>query len=1496
MKKVLISGLIFVLAMIGLITFCFAGYSSYNAVEDEGDLAEFAWKKSSLFLGVTSTGKLLKIGGSAIYKPTATCLYHTQSNRLTDKEAFKEQKSIVRYIIDTKINSEGKAVINLNGVTKVSDEETALKLGYALYAAYRVRDDKNINNPKKTYVRYLLLNLINNWHEMNDFKSNDSNGVSNDGWSSIEEEANKYASRFKGKEVPSKQSTTPAIDTTNGKIGPFKVKYGGCEVNYIKLSITETNDNGTTTEGAYQDVKIYDKDGNEYKQDSTGNENKRVPYNEDFYVKCTSKTSAYKLAIQFKRVEYTGKVLLVANDLKEGQNLATYSASRKPTRKTLKWGGESETTELGKLTIYKVDDDTEAVLQGAKFKITGPITDQSEGTSVELETDADGKITLDNLALGKYTISETAAPAGYNLSLQSGYNVTTSSTDGIEVEIEEGDELEKTFGNRQYGNLQIIKKDIGGTATLERAGFQFKIYYIDSEGKAQYIQSIVNAADQPAHLTYTEDINQARVFVTGTDGKTEILYNIPLGNYYVQEIAIPSELEGYYDVDPNPKMATVVNNVNGTDIVTTEFSYENIPKAISIDGYVWEDRYQEKISTRNNLLDLDLVNKDKNEGKAGYPVELYVMENGSPKVVATTYTNDYGKYEFKYVDYNTLMQGGFFVRILYDAIQYQSVDPNVTVANGAKAKEKDDGTSSDREWVNQFNTINPTGGNGVNLSNKDGVFLTSDGVNNLTINYSVADHKATTIGNSGINMVSSTANTEYVALQNYVENDNGIRYVRNVNFGIYKIPPTDLAIGQDLEFVNVGVNGYWHIYKYGATNYDYDNTNSWDVGVRFMNSRGTYNRAVYESDLNYNPSDDGKKLQIYLTYKIVLKNESSYYTKVNNMIEYYDPNYTVVSAGTGLNGYDTTGDVSHPDDINYNNNNNNYYNRCIMYTNNGIQIAPGSTEKIYVQFKINKIGNNLWEFVTNGTQLYTIAEINSYSVFTDDKYSSPIAVLDIDSVPGNAIPGNVDTYEDDTEGAPPVKLVNGGARTISGKVFLDSTSEELMTKNVRQGDGIYDQEVESGVGGVKVTLHEVNGSIEDIIADTGDNGDYSLSGFIPGIYTLTYTWGNDKYTVQNYKGTVYDVNREDINNYGDQWYKYEVNTRRTDAIDNYETRQKIDRETASITDYTINNEVKNAYTEAGSSSIQTTKMDSTTPLMKLRLECNDETDISTMTEHGWEGSNFNVPNVDFGIVERARQQLDMRKRISKLRIKLANEQILADAEVNEDGTLRGQTNYLTYMGPSLINNISDNGFLKAEMDNELIEGATLEVTYEIKIVNNSEKDYMSEAFYKYGQEEGEIVTLKPSAVVDYLDSDWGFIPSDNLDWKQITIDELRTLNASKVNDTNFLYDRIILCTVKTAEALKPGENVSVTLNVSKLLTTSNDSIFKNDAEVVKVEKPTSEEHRGSVIKYFPFATAEDVNIIPSTGENMGYVLITVIFIIALLVLGIGIFIIIKLVL
>ena len=436
-----------------------------------------------------------------------------------------------------------------------------------------------------------------------------------------------------------------------------------------------------------------------------------------------------------------------------------------------------------------------------------------------------------------------------------------------------------------------------------------------------------------------------------------------------------------------------------------------------------------------------------------------------------------------------------------------------------------------------------------------------------------------------------------------------------------------------------------------------------------------------------------------------------------------------------------------------------------------------------------------------------------------------------------------------------------------------------MTGEIRQGSGAY-EEGELGIEGVEITLTENTGSGKVYNATTDSNGDFLITDYIPGDYTLTYTWGNETYTVQNYKGTVYDSTRDQTNK---QWFKENVEERKTDAIDDYNLRQQIDEELKHIT-----------------SSTETTidKMNSTTPTMGIGVEYE-----SVYTASSGDRYTYEINNVDFGIVERARQKLGMTKRVKTAKVTLANGQVIIDATFDEDGNITGEKDHLTHMGPSETA-VPANGYVRIELDNELIQGAILEVGYEVKATNLSEMDYLSENYYKYGIIEGDVVTITPTAVIDYLDRDWAFDETNNPDWQIKSLDEIKDLVAEVVynNENSTINAKTILYTEKLKQYnLKPTEAASVDLLVSRMLATSDEISIDNETEVAVLDKTGGAKPDETPGNYIPGSghteiddnMAETVLVTPATGENLNIIIPIVVGVTALVILGVGIFLIKK---
>ncbi len=1011
------------------------------------------------------------------------------------------------------------------------------------------------------------------------------------------------------------------------------------------------------------------------------------------------------------------------------------------------------------------------------------------------------------------------------------------------------------------GSLRVIKvnKD-NHEIRLQGVGFK-----IQNKQSGLYVHEDANG-----NITYVPE-NQATEFVTDANGEI-LIENLIVGTYIAYETQ-----------NPNYGYEFISDGVEGTVIVdkTQDFVIENKQIYVKLSGYVWVDKQSEKQSQRNSLYRDDL-NDDADELLEGVIVRLIdrttgevVKNDDGEDFYALTREIDLGDSIIRYyqfVDVKIENLENYYIQFEYDGLTYTNVTPHIDKDNGSKAAEN----PGDRDAFNKkFSTIEGT-------SETTGVALDENGnvAHELSYRKDKEQHKSTFI-NEGLPVgqypiTANTDETDYMIKEHF---EYGMEEIPYINLGLYIREQPDLALIKDMQNVRLAINEYQHIYEYAqrfenleeqGTDGDYSDT-AFNVGVKFANEYidNSYTRAIYKADYEYvNEEDSSRELKAYITYRIAVRNEtSSLITQVNNLVDYFDSRYTIVAMGTGINQEGIiTGNIDYEQEA-YNDE----YAKTIIYTNS--RIEPGKQNEFYVQFELSR--EAVLEILNDGETLDNVVEINSYSTF--DGNGSVYAGVDVDSNPGNAIPDDLTTYEDDTDSSPSLKLEVADSREMTGKVFLDATSGELLTGQIRQGSGKY-EDGETGIPGVAITLTETSGTGLVYTATTDDNGDFYISDFIPGDYTLTYTWGDETYTVQHYKGTVYNKDRYDANMANKEWYKTDVETRWTDAVDDYDTRLAIDAEL---------NEISN--------TTETTidKMDSTTPTMGIGVEYD-----TTYTASSGDRYVYRIENVDFGIVERARQALRLNKRVKTMQVTLANGTTLVDLEITEDGKLEGLTSNVTYLPPSEYA-IPKNGMVRLEMDNELLEGSTLQIQYEIKVDNDSELDYMSENYYQYGIIEGNVVTITPSAIVDYLDTDWSFDVNRNPDWEVVRKDDPRLDLAEDVINSDTIGNRTILYTEALAGYdLQPTESATVMLDVSKLLNASQDIELENETEIVKVNKPGGANLTFIPGNYVPGTgpavesdddMAEIVIITPNTGENLNYIIPLSITITAFVIIGAGIF-------
>lgn len=929
--------------------------------------------------------------------------------------------------------------------------------------------------------------------------------------------------------------------------------------------------------------------------------------------------------------------------------------------------------------------------------------------------------------------------------------------------------------------------------------------------------------------------------------------------------------------------------------------------------------------------------------------------------------------------YNSKTKKAGYIEFTYNGLNYETVSVNVKEENTNKVAEissnsqnlvdksidgtyLDNRTSFNESWaVIENNKKIDSDGNVDTLDYNHNNYASSLSYPGGVTGYNEQKYPIIVKDNTNNNIFNITARTETNTSEDasckffgqnktmemiLSDKEQYIDTIENINLGVKERAQPDLALTKDIYSAKVTVNGYEHTYMYNQKFVDKDqNEDEFNVDVKFGEKFGnkSFTRAIYPSDVK---ETQDKDFSVKVVYIITLKNGSGVlYSKINSLVDYFDARYTIEENGAIGTGYENgkiKDEIRYKLDRSYQDAE---YRKLII--NCDTKINPNESNKnIYVEYTLTRNGVKDILFDKNGNQktniegLENIVEINSYSTYSDKDFTKSYAGIDSNSNPGSTVPGNKDTYEDDTDYAPGLILEVANPREIKGTVFEDNAVDptEGGTNRERLGNGQFDKE-EKTISGVKVGLYSIDDFIEeedrsgnvtnikleeDAVSvgtttyegdnkdSTGKDGTFTIKDFAPGEYRIVYFWGDGKYTIEDYKSTIWTSdNKNEKDGNPNTWYRVNTDKRYSDALDNYDTRLKIDRGDTSIN-----------------------KMDSKTPTMVFGVELADDIDNKKTETSGIDKVTFSIENIDFGVIERPRQSIDVTKRAKSMKMTLANGQVIADAKIVEkDGKLQleQQVKGVIYTEPSDKNN-PKNGQIKAEIDNELIQGSKVEIEYEIKVQNNSEIDYDSEKYYCYGEKDVEIVKIKASGVYDYLDNTM-IANDENTEWETIkdynekvskptVIEEYLHKYQSSSTDASGnteirigyekfeeqyseaignwrieniitarkkrLADKTILHNANLEGEIAPGEFNMASLTASKILTNTDEIELNNDVEITEVTR-TAKTGRKVTPKYTSlYDRGETVTITTPTGENKNYILITIVAISFFVILGTGI--------
>ena len=520
--------------------------------------------------------------------------------------------------------------------------------------------------------------------------------------------------------------------------------------------------------------------------------------------------------------------------------------------------------------------------------------------------------------------------------------------------------------------------------------------------------------------------------------------------------------------------------------------------------------------------------------------------------------------------------------------------------------------------------------------------------------------------------------------------------------------------------------------------------------------------------------------------------------------------------------------------------------------------------------KKNKIKVNIVEVSSYGTY-HALDGLNSTNInsYNEHPIGTNAGLVDFKSMPENvdgiketgvALKPYVPNVHEWDDSIAFVKFVEKQERTLSGNVWIENRNKEESNANI--GNGIK-EDGEAGYEGVRVQLYdnETNAIAKTHWEDTdGDgkldwsdaptlltdaNGDYgTFKGISPGDYYLLFTYPDG----QTYKSTIFGggaINTDTPDSNDGVNFDIDADSTNTDASNAYKflshARDKMgDESTAKTRKYVNNllasvgeiNEYK-AGTEAQkvATNYETyiannqgldkeIAMEAITGHLIVGFETDptklnsnvgvEYTDITKLDSTTWEFTReFDLPKVNFGVVERPKSQLQLSKNVSYVRLVLGTGEILFDtSERSTNVSWVAAKKYVPQYDRNILQAIdipafraieSNKGRVSMTADEEMLQGARLRIRYNIKVANIGEVDYDDNGFYYLGNApadpDSSIVKTTIREVVDYAGYQGGsddhvtrnnlkYEVEDNtgLDWVETNVANLMDPNGEKLAD------------------------------------------------------------------------------------------------------------------
>ena len=789
--------------------------------------------------------------------------------------------------------------------------------------------------------------------------------------------------------------------------------------------------------------------------------------------------------------------------------------------------------ETGSLKIVKQDKTTGEKLRGAVFKIyavekgwlqektdseTGKyvfVWDKNGGfdTAKEIQIAASGEAVINNLPILEkgYRIYETKAPDGnYHLEdqydSQKGYKYYKSkdyvAIDEV-IHLKEGTttpiEITVTNMERPTGDLKIVKQDEATKKKLADA--KFKVYAIGKGWLQKDDESIITTgkATLSNNVSFKLDKNggyeTALEFITNDNGEM-LIENLPVleKGYNIYETKPPKDYElseqantekGYeYNVKRDWLKINEVIKIKENATSPVELIITNSDNRVdNLEGMVWLDESDTKASdaadniynskTKDKLIEGIKVYLKSLDGK-DLITDEYAQENDNVENDENGYyvkTDEDGHYKFENLNLKYTDIENAYVEFKYDNDIYTLVEPLVgtDASVNSKAKEKilNKGKLNDQE-----------------------IYIMKEEENEGDVYPGVA----------------STELTKGTLTKYY---DKSTYTVSNINLGLLEKLNVEHKVSETLAYVKIAMNNYTYTYKATDAKITPDAEISEETikkvlraapTVNFQDTRTSFNADVYPSDVAYNIANNSSDLKVYIVYSIDVKNLTTH--NLDNQSVEKKLFLTSLTNQFDLDKYELCKDTDNSDDSKISKDfalwkASEDEGTATYDINNALSsykdgISPNEIKTSYIQYRMKEemVRKILTRELTEEDLVTapTSTEASGYHEYLRTDYvwnDNNITAFDGAKGKGYDTKNSADKKyyvhrsKDATKVSSSVFVrFNLGEveRTIRGKVFEDTATQESLDENEYLGNGIIDEEEKNRAQGVQVDLLEVDGA------------------------------------------------------------------------------------------------------------------------------------------------------------------------------------------------------------------------------------------------------------------------------------------------------------------------------------------------------------------------------------------------------------------------------------